>query len=104
MTSRVLPFFAGCALSQILILNHTYENELLKKQLRKEIDTLKRMKDFEIDQVAQPRDINPTKSARDEQCNLENMDTFYLYFWACTLNTVREGLFSFHISPSLRKL
>ena len=49
MTARVLPFFGGCALSMVLVLNHTYETELVKKQLRKEIDTLRMMKDFEID-------------------------------------------------------
>ena len=45
----MLPFFGGCAFSYLLVMNHTYETELVKKQLRTEIDTLKRMKDFEID-------------------------------------------------------
>ena len=56
MSQKLLPFFGGCALSYILVLNQTYETELVKKQLRTEIETLRRMKDFEIDQVAQFRE------------------------------------------------
>ena len=49
VVTRVLPFFGGCALSGILVLNHTYETELVKRQLRNEILTLRKMKDFELD-------------------------------------------------------
>ena len=102
MSKRVLPFFGGCAFSYLLTLNHTYETELVKKQLRTEIDTLKRMKDFEIDQVAQFRD--PKKSAHSKDCNLTNIDEHYHYFWACTSNSLRERAFSFHLGASMRKV
>ena len=36
----------------VLVLNHTYETELVKRQMRREIDTLRKMKDFEVDKVA----------------------------------------------------
>ena len=52
----MLPFFGGCAFSCILVLNHTYETELVKRQMRHEISTLRNMKNFELDQVAQFRD------------------------------------------------
>ena len=36
----ILPFFAGCAVSGILTLNYTYENERIKQTLNREISTL----------------------------------------------------------------
>ena len=59
---RVLPFFGGCVISGVLVLNHTYETESVKRQLRQEIETLKRMKDFELDQVAQTRNHDKAAS------------------------------------------
>ena len=102
MSKRVLPFFGGCAFSYLLILNHTYETEKVKKQLRTEIETLRRMKDFEIDQVAQFREHG--SSARDEDCNIDNMDTHYVYFWTCLGNSMREALFTASSGSTIQRL
>jgi hypothetical protein len=45
--SNLRPFIAGAAVGNLLFLNHVYENELLKQEIRDEITTLKRIRDFE---------------------------------------------------------
>ena len=40
------PFIGGMAIGNLIFMNHVYENELLKQQIRDEISTLKRMRDF----------------------------------------------------------
>ena len=100
VVERILPFFGGCVVSGVLVLNHTYETELVKKQLRKEIAALKQMKDFEIDQVAQFREVDRA----GKSCDLEDMPEHYRYFWSCTGNAARENLFSFQLTPYLCSL
>jgi hypothetical protein len=40
------PFIGGMAIGNLIFMNHVYENELLKQQIRDEVSTLKRMRDF----------------------------------------------------------
>ena len=97
----MLPFVGGCVFSGILVLNHTYETELVKRQLRREIHTLRRMKDFELDQVAQFRKSDDSHLSSGE-ADLENMSEHYKYFWACSSNALRESIFQFQLTPILR--
>lgn len=45
--SRIKPFIAGVAIGNLIFMNHVYENELLKQEVRDEVTTLKRIRDFE---------------------------------------------------------
>ena len=98
MSSRVLPFFAGCAFSLVMVLNHTYETELVKKQLREEIEMLRRMRDFQVDQVATFR-----TAEQPDVRKLANHDVHYRYFWTCLLNASRERVMSIEVTPTLRQ-
>ena len=104
MVERVLPFFGGCALSMVLVLNHTYETELVKRQLRQEIETLRKMKDFELDQVAKFREVRGGADSHVHGDPLENMGEHYHYFWACSVNALRESLFAWQLAPYLRRM
>ena len=46
MQSSFRPFLAGVVFGNVFILNHVYENELLKQSIRDEIADLKRIRDF----------------------------------------------------------
>ena len=46
MVNKIVPFIAGMGVGNLVILNHIYENELLKQKIRDEISTLKRVRDF----------------------------------------------------------
>ena len=104
MSKRIMPFIGGCAFSYLMVLNHTYETEMVKKQLRTEIETLRRMKDFEIDQVAQFREDVGNQGSIKKECNVENMDTHYRYFALCANNSMREALFSFSTGPIVLRM
>ena len=52
------------------------------------------MKDFEIDQIAQFREVNQSK---DDNCSIENMEGHYKHLWAYTLNVSREAIFTFRL-------
>jgi hypothetical protein len=40
------PLVGGMAVGNLIFMNHVYENELLKQQIRDEVTTLKKMRDF----------------------------------------------------------
>ena len=44
--SKFKPFFGGIAFGNLLILNHVYQNEMIKQQMRNELETLKKIRDY----------------------------------------------------------
>ena len=46
MKNSFRPFVAGVVFGNVFIMNHVYENELLKQSIRDEIADLKRIRDF----------------------------------------------------------
>ena len=43
MTTRIVPFFGGCAFSTLLLLSYTYDNERKKQLIKDEIKVLYNM-------------------------------------------------------------
>lgn len=43
---RTTWFISGCFVGSLFILNQVYETELLKQELKNEVDTIRRMKNF----------------------------------------------------------
>ena len=68
--------------------------------MRQEIDALKRMKDFEPDQIAKFREIKEKDSERDDI--LANMQGHYNYLWLSLTNSTREAMFSFRLKPAIK--
>ena len=97
----------GVATSTLLVLNYTYETEKLKQALGDEVETLNRMKDFELDDVASFRsqDFKVRKQlASSGLGQFDNMQTHYHYFWGCAANAVRQSVFSFSFKPHYMRL
>ena len=46
MVAKIVPFIAGMGIGNLIVLNHIYENELLKQKIRDEVSTLKKVRDF----------------------------------------------------------
>lgn len=44
--NKLKPFIGGCAIANLIVLNHVYQNELLKQQIRNEIRTLEKIRDY----------------------------------------------------------
>ena len=106
---RLLPFAAGCALSGLQILNYTYNSELQRATIKEEVETLKRMSTFELDDVAKFRNADHSQRAVIARVgktdpSLDTLETHYHYFWNCHMNALKESMFGFSPAATLRKI
>ena len=102
----ILPFFAGCAVSGILTLNYTYENERIKQTLNREISTLQKINNhtevakFRRYDWEQRRFVESQSVTIDK--GLDSLKDHYKYMNSCTVNAIRECFFSFTLTPYIR--
>lgn len=104
--SGIKPFIAGAAIGNLFFMNHVYENELLKQEIRDEITTLKRIRDFTPSQILECRDVDMEKRMqRIEQSkgvtSLERLDTHYSYLYYQMLNAMKESILRASCKPTV---
>ena len=98
-------FLGGMALGQLLIMNHVYENELLKQELRDQIQALKRIRDYNSDQLLdfRPKDHIAQQRALGSQgvTSLERLEVHYRYLNFQLLNAFKESLMNASMRPTI---
>ena len=104
--SKFKPFVAGAAIGNLLFMNHVYENELLKQEMRDEITTLKRIRDFDPSQILECRDVDMEKRLqRIEQSkgvtSIERLDTHYSYLYYQGINALKESILRTSEKPTI---
>lgn len=104
MSRKLQRFVAGGLLGNFLFLNHIYEQELFKQDIRDEIQKLNNISDFQPHELVKYRDADKAlRLKRMAQSSgvtsLENLDMHYRYFNYQLLNALKESTYRLTLRP-----